>query len=61
MPASSSQIGAHYRHTTPEMAAPVTNGVEQRLAIVLRMAEAAIEQPRTGQGSGSSSQLGVPG
>jgi integrase len=39
-----SRIGARYRHTTPEMAARVTDAVEQRLAIVLRTADAAVEQ-----------------
>jgi predicted ArsR family transcriptional regulator len=41
-----SAIGAHYRHTTPEMAARVVAAVEQRLVIVLATAEAALdEQP----------------
>jgi len=34
-------IGAHYRHTTPEMAARITAAVEQRLVVVLATAEAA--------------------
>ena len=41
-----SAIGAHYRHTTPEMAARVVTAVEERLVIVLATAEAALdEQP----------------
>jgi len=36
-----SAIGAHYQHTTPEMAARVVTAVEQRLVIVLATAEAA--------------------
>ena len=35
-----SAIGAHYRHTTPEMAARVVAAVEERLVIVLATAEA---------------------
>jgi integrase len=38
-----SAIGANYRHTTPEMAGRVTAAVQQRLTIVLRVAEQAIE------------------
>jgi len=36
-------MGAHYRHTTPEMAARVVDAIEQRLTIVLRVAERALE------------------
>ena len=39
-----SAIGAHYRHTTPEMAARVVAAVEQRLVIVLATAEAALDK-----------------
>jgi DNA-binding transcriptional ArsR family regulator len=39
-----SAIGAHYRHTTPEMAARVVTAVEQRLVVVLATAEAALDQ-----------------
>jgi integrase len=39
-----STIGAHYRHTTPEMAARVVTAVEQRLVIVLAKAETALDQ-----------------
>jgi predicted ArsR family transcriptional regulator len=39
-----SAIGAHYRHTTPEMAARVVAAVEERLVIVLATAEAALDQ-----------------
>ena len=39
-----SAIGAHYRHTTPEMAARVVAAVEERLVIVLATAEAAADR-----------------
>jgi integrase len=39
-----SAIGAHYRHTTPEMAARVVAAVEERLVVVLATAEAALDQ-----------------
>ena len=34
-----SAMGAHYRHTTPEMAARVINAIQQRLTITLSVAE----------------------
>ena len=39
-----SAIGAHYRHTTPEMAARVVEAIQQRLAVVLGVAELAVER-----------------
>jgi integrase len=39
-----STIGAHYRHTTPEMAARVVAAVEERLVVVLATAESARDQ-----------------
>lgn len=36
-------MGAHYRHTTPEMAARVVEAVQQRLAVVLQVAEGSLE------------------
>jgi Phage integrase family len=39
-----SAIGAHYRHTTPELAARVVAAVEERLVVVLATAEAAVDQ-----------------
>jgi hypothetical protein len=36
-------MGAHYRHTTPEMAARIAVAIEQRLTVVLRVAEQALE------------------
>jgi hypothetical protein len=39
-----SAIGAHYRHTTPEMAARVVGAVEERLVVVLVTAEVALDQ-----------------
>jgi integrase len=38
-----SAMGAHYRHTTPEMAARVAAAVQQRLTVVLQVAERALE------------------
>jgi hypothetical protein len=38
-----SAMGAHYRHTTPEMAARVIDAIQQRLTIVLQVAEASLE------------------
>jgi integrase len=34
-----SAMGAHYRHTTPEMAARIATAIEQRLTVVLEVAE----------------------
>jgi hypothetical protein len=34
-----SAMGAHYRHTTPEMAARIVDGIQQRLTVVLQVAE----------------------
>jgi hypothetical protein len=42
-----SAIGTQYRHTTPEMAARVTTAIEARLAVVLSVAEKALEAYRT--------------
>jgi Phage integrase family len=39
-----SAIGAHYRHTTPEMAARVADAIQQRLTVVLEVAELAVER-----------------
>jgi integrase len=38
-----SAMGAHYRHTTPEMAARIAIAIEQRLTAVLEVAEQALE------------------
>ena len=43
-----SSMGAHYRHTTPEMAGRVIDAIEQRLAVVLQVAEMTIEVRPTG-------------
>jgi integrase len=37
-----SAMGAHYRHTTPEMAARIARAIEQRLRLVLEVAEQAL-------------------
>jgi hypothetical protein len=42
-----SVIGAHYRHTTPEMAARVVEVIQQRLTVVLGVAELAVERHPT--------------
>jgi hypothetical protein len=39
-----SAMGAHYRHTTPEMAGRVADAVQQRLTVVLEVAERALEK-----------------
>jgi integrase len=39
-----SAIGAHYRHTTPEMATRVLTALEERLVVVLVTAEAALDR-----------------
>jgi integrase len=46
-----SAMGAHYRHTTPEMAARVAAAVQQRLSIVLQVAEQSLENQSTSQQS----------
>jgi integrase len=38
-----SAMGAHYRHTTPEMATRIAAAIEQRLTVVLKVAEQALE------------------
>jgi integrase len=38
-----SAMGAHYRHTTPEMAARVAAAIQQRLTVVLHIAEQRLE------------------
>jgi hypothetical protein len=40
-------MGAHYRHTTPEMAARIATAIEQRLRLVLEVAEQALEPDST--------------
>jgi integrase len=40
-----SAMGAHYRHTTPEMAARVVAAVQERLVVVLATAAALDRQP----------------
>jgi integrase len=39
-----SAIGAQYRHTTPEMAARAVEAIQQRLTVVLGVAELAVER-----------------
>jgi Phage integrase family len=39
-----SAMGAHYRHTTPEMAARVIEAIQQRLEIVLEVAEQTLQR-----------------
>jgi integrase len=38
-----SAMGAHYRHTTPEMALRVIDSINRRLTVVLGVAEQALE------------------
>jgi integrase len=47
-----SAMGAHYRHTTPEMAARVIAAVQQRLTIVLQVAEQTLEHRPNRSGVG---------
>ncbi|HEX6677732.1 MAG TPA: site-specific integrase [Actinomycetes bacterium] len=42
-----SAMGAHYRHTTPEMAARVAAAVQERLTVVLQVAEQTLETSAT--------------
>jgi integrase len=39
-----SAMGAHYRHTTPEMAARITAAIQQRLTVMLQVAEETLEK-----------------
>jgi integrase len=39
-----SPMGAHYRHTTPEMAARAVDAIQQRLTVVLAVAELTVER-----------------
>jgi hypothetical protein len=38
-----SRIGARYRHTTPEMAVRVAAAIQERLVVVVEVAEAILE------------------
>jgi hypothetical protein len=38
-----SRIGLHYRHTTPAMAARAVAAIEERLGVVLQVAEQMLE------------------
>ena len=38
-----SAMSAHYRHTTPEMATRAVDAIQQRLTVVLQVAERAVE------------------
>jgi hypothetical protein len=40
-------MGTHYRHTTPEMAARVADAIQQRLTVVLQVAERTENHHRT--------------
>jgi integrase len=39
-----SAMGAHYRHTTPEMAARALDAIQQRVTVVLQVAEQTVER-----------------
>ena len=43
-----SRIGTRYRHTTPEMAVRVATAVQQRLAVVVQVAEAIVQLDDSG-------------
>src|SRR5215218_8374155 len=54
-----SAMGAHYRHTTPEMAARIATAIEQHLTVVLKVAEQALEaHPKPTQRAECSSATG---
>ena len=39
-------MGAHYRHTTPEMAARVVTAIQARLTVLVHAAEDTLERSR---------------
>ena len=41
-------MGARYRHTTPEMAVRVATAIQERLVIVVQVAEAVLELDSSG-------------
>jgi hypothetical protein len=43
-----SRIGARYRHTTPEMAVRVAAAVQERLVVVVQVAEAILQRDGAG-------------
>jgi hypothetical protein len=43
-----SRIGARYRHTTPEMAVRVAAAIQERLVVVVQIAEAVLELDDSG-------------
>jgi integrase len=42
-----STMGAHYRHTTPEMATRVVTAIQDRLVVVVSVAEQVVEAQPT--------------
>ena len=45
---SGSRIGARYRHTTPEMAVRVAAAIQERLVVVVQVAEAVVQLDGSG-------------
>jgi integrase len=45
---SGSRIGARYRHTTPEMAVRVAASIQERLVVVVQVAEAILQRAGSG-------------
>jgi hypothetical protein len=43
-----SRIGTRYRHTTPEMAVRVAAAIQERLVVVVRVAEAILQVDDSG-------------
>jgi hypothetical protein len=43
-----SRIGARYRHSRPEMAARVAAAIQERLVVVVQIAEAVLELDDSG-------------
>ena len=54
---SGSRIGARYRHTTPEMAVPVAAAIQERLVVVVQIAEAVLELDDPAAGCSSRSRM----
>jgi hypothetical protein len=43
-----SRMGSRYRHTTPEMAVRVADAIQERLAVVIQVAEAIVQADDSG-------------
>jgi len=52
-------MGAHYRHTTPEMAARVVTAIQARLTVLVHAAEDTAHAPRATGWTGSAGPGGA--